>query len=97
MRKMVLAILLSAVSALAASDNKPLAPDTHIKRLKVPRQLPQVQMQMVDLPQQFDQASNLIKQLQAHMDSECIAVAKELYIDLDQCTCDLDQLMFVPK
>jgi hypothetical protein len=62
---MVLAILLIAVSALAASDNKPLAPDPHIKRLKVPRQIPQVQRQMIDLPRQYDQASNLIKQLQA--------------------------------
>ena len=53
--------------------------------------------QLVDLQRQFDQATALIKQLQAQMEADCAAAAKEAKVDLTTYTCDLDQLAFVPK
>ena len=44
-----------------------------------------------------DQATALIKQLQAQMEADCAAAAKEAKGDLTTYTCDLDQLAFVPK
>ncbi len=97
MKKIVLAIMLLASTALAADDSKSFSSDTQIKLLKVQRQIQQLQIQIADLQRQFDQATNNIKHLQAQLESECSTAAKALNVDLSKYNCDLDQLTFVPK
>ena len=93
----VLAALLLATVTLAAQGHKPLSPDTQIKLLKAQRAIQQVQIQMADLQRQFEQATSTVKQLQAQMEADCAAAAKEANVDLAKFSCDLDQLAFVPK
>ena len=52
---------------------------------------------MVEIERQYEQSTNTIKTLQAQMEAECSAAAKEAKVDLGKYNCDLDQLMFVAK
>jgi len=97
MRKILLVVILLAAPALAADDDKPFPPDTQIKFLKTQRQIQQLQLQMSDLQRQFDQATTAIKQLQGQMEADCAAASRAANVDLAKYSCDLDQLMFVPR
>lgn len=88
-------LLLPALQA--ADDPKPLPKDTQISLLKAQRQIQQLQIQMADLQRQYDQATATIKQLQARMEADCAAAAKDANVDLAKFTCNLDTLAFTPK
>jgi len=101
MKKIILATLLLAIPVLAAenpaTNNRPLPQDTQIKLLKAQRQAQQIQLQMNNLQRQYDEAVKQLKELQTQMVSDCAAAAKEMKVDEEKYTCDLDSLTFAPK
>ena len=90
MKKILLGVILLAIPALAADDNKPLPQDSQIKILKAVRELQSIEMQMSDLQRQA-------RQLQVFMENECVNAAKTSNVDLTKFNCDVDKLTFVPK
>jgi hypothetical protein len=94
---MIFAVILLTIPVLAADENKPLPQDAQIKLLKGQRQAQRIQLQMADLQRQYDQAVKDLKAVQAEMESDCAAAAKEANVDLSKYTCDLDKLAFVPR
>jgi hypothetical protein len=76
-------LLLATIPAMAADDPKPLPQDTQVKMLKSQRQMQQIQIELINL--------------QAQMENDCVAAAKESNVDLAKFTCDMDKLAFAPK
>jgi hypothetical protein len=98
MKKVLFAtILLAGIPAMAADEPKPLPQDSQVKMLKAQRDMQQLQMKMSSLQDQYKDAVNSAKVIQAQMESECVVAAKSAGVDLTKYNCDVDKLTFVLK